>query len=132
MADTLLNLVPDEVDLELLQGDDIPIEFQILTVNDAGAVVPIDISNDTIKFTARDFKGGAVTIATKSNVPGQHIDPATGKTTFILTATDTKVIGQEGSRVKWVYEVRRVDGATGRQTTHFQGKLILDGMVGTQ
>lgn len=123
---TTLSLTPANYTIELVQGVDSVIEFQILRGG-----LPVDITNDTIDFTARDGYGGTVTIATKQNLPGQHTDPTNGKTVFLLSRTDTRVVGSEGYDVRWVYEVRRIMASSGYQMVHISGDLVLKAMVGT-
>lgn len=121
-----LSLTAAPVDIEIEQGSDSAIEFQ-LTKNGAA----IDISNDDVRFTAKDAYGGTTTIATKTNGVGEHSVPVDGKTIFILTTEDTTVAGQEGYQVTWYYEVRRFDPDSELDIVHLKGKLILKPMVGT-
>lgn len=121
-----LSLTAAPVDIEVEQGSDSAIEFQLTKNGDA-----IDISNDDVSFTAKDAYGGTTTIATKTNGTGEHSIPGQGKTIFILTKEDTTVIGQEGYTVTWYYEVRRWDPDSELDIVHMKGKLVLKPMVGT-
>jgi hypothetical protein len=126
-----LEIKPVEVNIHVVQGTDNPIEFQFSFVNPVtGATEAKDISNDTVKFTARDGYGGAVMIATKTNGPGSHFAPAAGMTRFVLTRTDLTVAGQEANDVFWKYEVRLLEAATGFEIVHFQGELVLNETIG--
>lgn len=122
-----LDLTPEIVHLDVQQGTDNAIEFQ-LTDNDGN---PVDLTNDNVKFTARDEFGGTVTIATKTNSPGQHLDPANGKTIFVLTKTDLETLTPD-SQTTWKYEVRRVFAATNYEVIYIHGNLILEPSVGIQ
>ncbi len=120
-----LDLTPEIINIELQQGADATIEFQLL--NGAGAVV--DITLDSIKFTAKDAFAGTVKIATKTNGVGQHSDPLTGKTIFVLTKTDLTTL-TPAEEVPWVYEIRRVFPSTGREVIYIHGDLTLAPSVG--
>lgn len=122
---TTLSLVPTEIDIDLDQGSDKPIEFQISKGGQA-----VNITNDTIYFTARDFYFGNVTIPTKANGPGQHSDPENGKTMFVLERDEVISEGNEAYTATWYYEVRRLDASTGLEMVHIQGRLNLKPMVG--
>ena len=123
MANPVLDLRPVVVDLELVQGTDNPIEFQLRD----GAGNPISIVGDTIKFTARDGYNGQVKI-TLSNNPAQHSDPSIGKTIFLLSKTLTATLDL-ASETAWLYEVRRI-AADGLETVYFTGSVLLEPTVG--
>ncbi len=120
-----VDLTPEIVHLDVQQGTDNAIEFQL--TNNLGAAV--DLTSENVKFTARDDFAGAITIATKTNGPGQHSDPANGKTIFVLTKTDLDTLTPD-SQVTWKYEVRRVFAVTNYEVIYIHGNLILEPSVG--
>lgn len=120
-----IDLTPEIINLEVQQGADATITFQ-LTDN---LSVPVDVTNDEVKFTAKDGFGGTVTIATKTNGPGQHDDPALGKTMFVLTKADLTTATPD-SEVDWKYEIRRVFNGTNREVIYIHGDLRLMPSVG--
>lgn len=120
-----VDLTPEVINIDVQQGTDNPLEFQ-LTDNDGAAV---DITSDAVKFTAKDFYGGEVTIATKTNSTGEHSTPSDGKTVFVLTKTDLTTLTPD-SQVSWYYEVRRVFSGSGYEVIYIQGVLNLMASVG--
>ena len=120
-----LDLTPEIINIECQQGTDITITFQL--TNNAG--VGEDITSDSVKLTAKDGFAGTAKIATKTNGPGQHTDPATGQTTFVLTKTDTTTT-ESDSQVIWKYEIRRVFAGSGREVVYIHGDLTLMPSVG--
>ena len=128
MATTKLTVGPTIIDIDVIQGTDALLTFQYeKKVN--GVWVPVDITNDRIKFTARDSDGGVITINTKTNVPGDHVDPSNGKTLFRLTQTDT--LSDPTSKVVWSYEVRHIDESD-REFVFVKGRLNLLPTVGEE
>jgi len=128
MADqtpTNLDLTPEIVNLEVQQGTDVSIEVQLTD----GAGVAVNITNDTIKVTAKDAFGGTIKIPTKTISPGNHTDPTAGKTAFswskIETATSTST-----DEVDWKWEVRRVLSGSGAEVVYIHGDLKLMPSVG--
>jgi hypothetical protein len=121
-----IDLTPEIINLDIPQGTDHPLEFQ-LTDNAGNAV---DITNDSVKFTAKEAFGGDVTIATKTNGAGQHTTPGTGKTAFVLTRDDLTT-DEPDSQVTWVYEIRRVFDGSNYEIVYIQGELRLMPSVGT-
>lgn len=120
-----LDLTPEIINLEVQQGTDVTITFQLS--DDDG--VAVAITDDTVKFTAKDGFGGEVTIETKSNGPGQHEDPVDGTTTFVLTKTDLTTLTPT-DQVGWKYEVRRVFAISLREVIYIHGDLLLMPSVG--
>lgn len=120
-----VDLTPEVIHLEVQQGTDNTLEFQ-LTDNDG---VAVDLTLDAVKFTAKDGYGGTVTIATKTNTSGSHSDPTAGKTLFVLTKTDLTVATPD-AEVDWVYEIRRVFFGTNREVIYIHGDLRLMPSVG--
>jgi len=129
MADAtpqVLDLTPEIINIECQQGTDVVVEFQL--TDNAGTAV--DLTTETVEFTAKDGFGGEVTIATKANGPGQHSDASTGKTVFVLTKTDTAT-ATPTDQVGWKYEVRRVFAISLREVVYIHGDLTLMPSVGT-
>jgi hypothetical protein len=127
MADTTpqnLDLTPEVVNLEIQQGTDVTVEVQ-LTRNG----LPIDITNDTVKITAKDDWNGTTKIATKSLTPGIHTDPADGKTAFTWTRTET-FSSTPKDVVIWKWEVRRVTSGSLLEVVYIHGDLVLAPSVG--
>jgi hypothetical protein len=120
-----LDLSPEIINIEVQQGTDAPITFQLTDEDGTG----VDITNDAVKFTAKDDFAGTVKIATKTNESGEHEDPATGQTTFVLTKTDLTATSDTEEET-WKYEVRRVFAGTGREVIYIHGDLILKPSVG--
>lgn len=120
-----LDLTPEIINLEVQQGTDVTIEFQL--TDNAG--VAVDISLDSVKLTAKDGFGGTTTIATKTNGPGQHSTPAQGKSLFVLTKAELTTLTPD-SEVGWKYEVRRVFSGTLREVIYIHGDLLLMPSVG--
>lgn len=125
---TTLSLLPAEIDLEIEQGADSTIEFQLKRYED-GVWIDEDITNDSVKLTAKDDFGGTTTITTKVNTSGQHTSPTEGKTRFKLTKAETST-GDAGSNVIWRYEIRRVLANTD-EIVYMKGKMTLAKTVGT-
>lgn len=113
---------PTDKNISITRNTDNDLEFIIK--DDLGAV--IDITNDTVKFTAVDSFAGPTRIATKTNGVGQHSDPTNGKTKFVIAKED---IDDEVSRsidTVWIYEVRRIKaGAGSDEFVHYMGKLTV-------
>lgn len=127
---TTISLLPAEINLEIEQAADSTIEFQLKRYDDVTATwVAEDITNDTVKFTAKDDFGGTTTITTKANDAGEHSTPASGKTVFKLTKEETDP--DATSDVVWRYEVRRLINGTGDEIVYMKGKLTLAKTVGT-
>lgn len=124
---TTVSLLPADIDLEIEQGADSTIEFQLKRYENS-TWINEDITNDTVEFTARDDFGGTTTIITKLNEAGEHAYPAEGRTRFKLTKAET--ISDAGSNVIWRYEVRRVVNGTGDEIVYMKGKLTLAKTVG--
>jgi hypothetical protein len=127
MADqtpTNLDLTPEVVNLEVQQGTDISIEVQLTRGG-----LPVDITNDTVKITAKDEFAGTVKIATKSIGPGNHSDPANGKTAFAWTKLETMTTTPK-DEVGWKWEVRRVLSGSGAEVVYIHGDLKLMPSVG--
>lgn len=120
-----LDLSPEIINIEVQQGTDATITFQ-LTDEDGAAV---DITLDGVKFTAKDDFAGTVKIATKTNGSGQHADPTDGQTTFVLTKSDLTA-ASDTEEETWKYEVRRVFAGTGREVIYIHGDLVLKPSVG--
>jgi hypothetical protein len=122
---TTVSLLPADIDIYIEQGADSNLEF-VLT-DSAGTAV--DITSDSVKFTAKDSWAGDTKIATKTNASGQHSDPSHGKTRFLLTKADTTT-DDRTSNVTWRYEIRRVLATTNQEVVYMKGKLILARTVG--
>jgi hypothetical protein len=120
-----LDLTPEIINIEVQQETDATITFQL--TDDLGAGV--DITLDSVKFTAKDDFAGTVKIATKTNAAGQHTDPVTGQTTFVLSKTDL-VAAVDTEEETWKYEIRRVFAGSGREVVYIHGDLILKPSVG--
>lgn len=119
-----LDLTPEIVNLEAQQGTDINIEVQLTR---GGA--PVDITNDTIKITAKDEFGGVIMIPTKSIGPGNHSDPVNGKTTFSWSKAETTTATPK-DEVDWKWEVRRVFSGSNAEVVYIHGDLRLMPSVG--
>jgi hypothetical protein len=127
MADqtpTNLDLTPEIVNLEIQQGTSVSIEVQLTRGGSA-----VDITNDTIKITAKDEFGGVVTIPTKSIGPGNHTDPANGKTAFAWSKAETTTTTPK-DEVDWKWEVRRVLSGSAAEVVYMHGDLRLMPSVG--
>lgn len=122
-----LAIVPTKVNLVIKRGTDNTIEFQLL--DSAGAA--IDITNDTIMFTARDTYAGAVKIPTKTNGVGAHSTPTSGKTRFKILRTEVDDEATATAATTWLYEVRRIS-ASGDEVVYLEGYLQIDPAVGRQ
>lgn len=86
--------------------------------------IPVDITNDTVEFTARDTYGGTAKIATIANTTGHHVDPTNGKTAFTISKAAIDAADTTTNRdVVWVYEVRRLAGGTSPVIVHIMGNL---------
>lgn len=121
-----LDLTPEIININVQMGTDVTIEFQL--TDNSGA--PVDITLDSVKFTAKDAFAGTVKIPTKTNGVGQHSSPTTGKTIFVLTRSEL-VNTPATDEVTWVYEIRRVFAGSGREVIYIHGDLILSPSVGT-
>lgn len=121
-----LDLTPEIVNIELQQGTDAVLEFQLTD----GTGTAVDLSGDEVKFTAKDEFAGTVTIATKTNGTGQHSDPVEGKTVFVITKDDLTTT-TPAEQILWRYEVRRVFAGTNREVIYIHGELVLMPSVGT-
>lgn len=121
-------ILPTVIDITVVGGTDNFLTFAITKVGPDGLQIGENINDDTITFTAREFYGGPIKIATKTNAPGEHLDGAGGKTEFHLTRGDL-ASSDPSSEVEWVYEIRRRD-QDNYEYVHIQGKLILATSVG--
>src|SRR5512133_1243361 len=99
MANTKVSLLPAVIDIEVVQGTDNIIEFQL--TDSAG--VAVDITSDTVEFTARDSYGGTQKIHLDNGV-GEHYEPLQGKTRFTLDKTLTATAAPT-EPAGYVYEV---------------------------
>lgn len=120
-----LDLTPEIINIELQQGADAVLTFQL--TNNAG--VAVDLTLDTVKFSAKDGFAGATMIATKTNGPGQHETPLTGMTTFVLTKANLTV-AEADSQTTWKYEIRRIVATSLREIIYIHGDLTLMPSVG--
>jgi hypothetical protein len=114
-----LDILPATQDISVIRGTDNTIEFRLTD----GAGTPVNITNDSVKFTVRTSAGGTVAVATKTNAAGQHFDPTQGKTRFKLTKTDLTETGVTSGLTRWSYEVRRI--AAGDEMVYIVGLLTL-------
>lgn len=121
-----LSALPTTCKLSVLSETDNAFEFTL--TDDAGAAV--DITNDTVKFTARDRREGTIKIATKTNAPGGHSTPASGKTRFTLSKTDLSLGTAPDTPQAWVYEVRRIVAVTLQEIVYIEGELYVKPNVG--
>lgn len=113
--------LPIEQTIEVTRGTDNSLLF---TIKDASGTA-IDITADTVTFTARDGYAGPVRIAKKTNTTGQHTTPASGTTTFNVLRTEIDDEVAAGASATWKYEVRRITAVTLKQFVHYQGDLII-------
>jgi hypothetical protein len=88
---------------------------------------PVDLTADTVKLTARDYKGGSLKLQ-KVNGPGEHEDPTNGKTAFKIEPGDI-VDTQTEDTFYWIYEIRRIQ-ASGDEAVHIEGPFIVEPAVG--
>lgn len=122
-SDELVAVVPSVVDLQLVIDADTTFEF-ILT---DGNCEPVDITNDSVIFTVRDYPGGTLKLQ-KTNASGEHSTPAQGKTEFTVARTDiTDTLTDK--HTKWVYEARRIQ-ASGAESVHIEGDFTVNLSVG--
>lgn len=122
---TTLDLTPEIIHVEVQMGTDN--ELVVTLTNKTGTAV--NITNDSVKFTAKSDFAGTNKIVTKTNGVGQHTDPASGKTTFVLTKTDLSTLTPADEET-WKYEVRRVISGNNREVIYIHGDLILKPSVG--
>ena len=121
-----LSALPTDCMIKVLSETDNAFEFTLTDV--AGATV--DITNDTVEFTARDRREGTIKIATKTNAPGAHSTPASGKTRFTLSKTDLSLGTVPGDEQRWYYEVRRIVAVTLQEIVYIDGQLRVKPNVG--
>lgn len=119
-----LSLLPVVIDISVVQDSDNLIEFQLTD----GSGNAVDITNDSVQFTARATHAGTLKIATKTNGVGDHSVPLAGKTQFNLSRTDLTT-ATLGLQVNWVYEVRRLIAGV-QEVVYVSGALILAPSVG--
>ncbi len=116
----MVSLLPKIEDLLLTRGTDNRLEFR-LTNPVTGQ--PVDLTNDTVKFTVKDSYGGTVKIGLE-NTPGMHSAQADGRTQFVVTREAIADATHTGTITDWVYEVRRlVSGAD--EVVYFAGIFSL-------
>lgn len=121
--DECVSVVPSEVCLELVKDADTVFEFT-LTDGDSN---PVDLTTDTVKLTVKDKIGGVQKLQ-KTNTPGSHSDPTSGKTRF--TIEDTDIIDTlTDKQTVWVYEIRRIQ-ASAAEAVHIMGDFIVHLAVG--
>jgi hypothetical protein len=128
MADSTpqdLDLTPEIINIEVQFGTDNTITFQLTDEDGVG----VDITLDSVKFTAKDELGGDVMIATKTNTVGQHTTPLTGETTFVLTKNNLTHASPQ-DQVIWKYEIRRVFAGNLREVIYIHGDLVIQPSVG--
>lgn len=80
------------------------------------------IGLDTIDLSVKDESGGAVQFA-KSNGPGDHVEPALGRTIFAIEPADTSSASTTATTY-WVYEISRTTGA-GETRVHIVGDFVV-------
>lgn len=124
LTPTTLDLTPQIVNLEVQQGTDVSIEIQL-----TNGSTPIDITNDTIKVTAKDEFGGIIKIATITIGPGNHTTPSQGKTAFTWSKVNTTTPTPK-DEVYWKWEARRVLSGSAAEVVYIHGDLILKPSVG--
>lgn len=114
--------LPSALNLFVARGTDNDLEF---TIKDSSGTA-IDITADTVTFTARQSLAGAVRIPTKTNAPGGHTDPLLGLTTFTIAKEEIDDEVAPCSDTIWVYEVRLISGAVGNpEFVHYQGDFTV-------
>jgi hypothetical protein len=113
--------LPTELNLYVARGTDNSLSFTIK--NDSGTA--IDITNDTITFTAREDFAGPTKIPTKSNGVGQHSDPTNGITVFVVAKEDIDDEAFPAKDSVWKYEVRRIASGSGDEFVHYQGNFTV-------
>lgn len=103
---------PRETILRSTRSTDVPWKVTVYDAND----VVVNITADDVVFTVRDKVGGTV-IHQKTNTVGEHATPAGGITHFEFadTETDTEVSTLPREQVNWIYDVRWISGANGKQ-----------------
>lgn len=111
---------PSVLNLVIERDADTTLTFVLL---DALGLHPVDITNDTVKFTASDTYGGTAQIATLTKTTGQHTDPTNGKTAFAITKAIINAAASSTKESCWVYEVRRLTGGTSPEVVHIVGEL---------
>jgi len=112
---TSISAVATEICMRVSQGSDT--EFECTLTDDQGE--PIDITLDTVTFTAWDFIGGTQQIL-KTNLPGAHSDPVNGCTVFSLLISDYPTTS---NLLSWAYEVKRIQSG-GEEAIHIEGELL--------
>lgn len=120
-----VQVLPTVVHIEVMRGTDNEFEFVIAD----GLGRPINITADTIKFTAKSALDGVATIPTKTNGPGQHTDAINGATSFVIPRGEIDDEASSSEITCWLYEVRRVD-ASNKENIHVQGQFIIRPDVG--
>lgn len=110
---------PQEVDICVSRDADVTLTFVLTDARNH----PVDITADTVDFTARDKWGGTAKIATISNISGHHIDPTNGKTAFTISQASINVVADSNRDDVWVYEVRRLAGGTSPVVIHVRGLM---------
>ena len=110
------SLLPVDVDLLLTRGTDVRLRATLANRVTGAAY---DITNDTITLTVRDGYTGAVFL-TKSNAPGEHLDPEAGQTRFHLTKAELADTANADETIDRRYEIRRIL-ADGDEVVFFRG-----------
>lgn len=122
MSKTLsLRLLPVKLNIQLTRGTDNTI--QVAFQNPATSV-PYDITDDTIRWTAREGFTGPQLFKIE-NGPGEHSDPTTGVTQLTVSKAEIADIANQGVEKEFDYEIRRITG-DGSEVVFFEGKLTLE------
>lgn len=110
MSTPTLSYRPASLNLEFVAGDDVPVPLTFALQDDAGAVVPFDLTGATVVAYIEDGKPG-------SSVPlvVQVTDPAEGKVLCTLSAASSATLNTTAKSAKYTWFVQ-VTGGAGRRT----------------
>lgn len=108
--------LPTRIDYDIAGWQDATLEFQLTDENGF-----INITADTVSMSFADDEGGTPLLP-KVIGPGQHSDPANGKTQVSFSKADLTT-RDKFTTTRWWYEIRRIVGGTLKERLHIVGEL---------
>lgn len=110
MSTPTISFRPAALNLEFVAGDDVPVPLVLELEDDAGAVLPYDLTGATVAAYVEDGKpGNPVPFAVEVT------DAAAGKVTCTLASAASTALNTSAKTVKLTWFLQ-VTGAAGRRT----------------
>ena len=105
----------------MMRGD--TLEYP-LTITNSTTAAAYNLTDDTVKFTVKEYKSDAIgsakiDITNGSGEDAEHLDPANGQTTFSITTTQSNLTPKT-----YYYDIQW-DRSDGKRTTIQYGKFTV-------